>query len=120
MKQPQMKLRLRGNSLVEVLTGLSLLSLSMVLGLLLFQQLGGAYSVAQKARAYARSRSLLYASFQPEENATEQKWLFWTYQRKVSPVSTQTDLYEISVVCHYGEHPVYQLNRYATFQTPIH
>lgn len=92
--------RLKGNTLIEVLTGLALLSIVMVLGLSLFQQLGGIFSAAQQHRQSAYCRSLLY---DPVPGTNRIRWQWWDFQTSCQTLSVAPTLFQSQVDLYRGD-----------------
>lgn len=101
------RLRLQGSSLIEVISGLSLLSLVLGLGLMLFQRLNGPFSANELAKAQILCRNVLYQSPQETEilqgKLTEQI-MQYQISREVQWYDQELGICEIWVKCSWQDH----------------
>lgn len=99
--------RLNGSSLIEVMSGLALLSLVLGLGLGLLQQLNGPLSAQELAKAQAVCRNILQQK--PDEAELTQGLQqsenhHFVITREVRWYDASQDISEIIVECRWQEH----------------
>lgn len=98
-------LNLKGSSLVEVLTGMSVLSIAFLGGLLLLRQIIGLQSPVEQYRTQMLVRSALYetlsdGNFLPEE-LKDGKMI----RREIKAINHKTHVYEIKITCYTHPQP---------------
>ncbi|MFK7921390.1 MAG: hypothetical protein AB8H47_05510 [Bacteroidia bacterium] len=101
------KLRLPGSSLIEVLSGLSLISLVLGLGLMLFQRLNGPFAANELAKAQILCRNVLYQSPSLEEiemGLVEREMMQYQLKREVNWYDQGQKICEIRVECRWKDH----------------
>ncbi|MEL7532734.1 MAG: hypothetical protein AAFN10_15550 [Bacteroidota bacterium] len=99
--------RLIGSSLIEVLSGISLLSLVLGLGLGLFQRLSGPLSAAEWSRAQSICRNVLYKSPDRAEigqGLKEVEIHHFRVLREVAWYEEAQNICEIKVSCKWKDH----------------
>ena len=101
---------LKGNSLVEVLSSLSLLALLFLIGLMLFHRLTGPMSPVEMQKSRALTESYLYEPLAiPIEESEEREIMGRLLVRKIELLTS--DLYWIQVSCFMGHQQVDHRNR---------
>ncbi|MEL6588587.1 MAG: hypothetical protein AAFP02_03520 [Bacteroidota bacterium] len=100
MKQ---KYLLSGSSLVEVLSGISILSLVLGMGLMLFQQLNGPYAAAQLHHAQSLCRNALYDNSRTELANEDSRHEIGPYQIERRVIALKPGLWQIEVKCYQQE-----------------
>lgn len=96
------KYLLSGSSLVEVLSGISILSLVLGMGLMLFQQLNGPYAATQLLRAQNHCRNALYESLLEPENS-ESRFEIGPYEIERNLINLEPGLWQIEVKCYWQD-----------------
>lgn len=96
------KYLLSGSSLVEVLSGISILSLVLGMGLMLFQQLNGPYAATQLHRAQSLCRNALYEN--PLQSAyKDSRYQIGPYEMERNVIELEAGLWEIEVKCYWKD-----------------
>ncbi|MDX2247951.1 MAG: hypothetical protein SF052_14290 [Bacteroidia bacterium] len=126
MKKHLSAYRFQGSSLVEVLTSLSVLSITFMGGWMLFRLIMGIHSPVEEFRTQLLTRQVLYETFTTEALPGEKILMGRTLVRSVTLLETQPPLLEISVRCYYQNRlletrtiitPLRQLNHEKLFKT---
>ncbi|MEM8897796.1 MAG: hypothetical protein AAGC85_06810 [Bacteroidota bacterium] len=106
-------LHIRGNTLVEILVSLSVLSLLFVLGSMLFQSLSGIHSPVQKFHNRSLVREFLYMPLQEDWEKDETWEIRGRHMvRRISSLGEYSGLVEIKVSCYWQDQLILERSRY--------
>ena len=107
-----MKDNLKGSSLLEVLIGLSILSLCFVIGMMIFRQLTGIHSPPEKFKTAALVEDFLYSPPPLFFTTEEEKELSGRrFIRKLEMLSEKDQLFRMSVSAYLGERLLMERSR---------
>lgn len=109
---------IKGNTLVEILVSLSVLSLLFVLGSMVFQGLSGIYSPVQQFHNRTMVREVLYRPL-PEALEEEEEWEMRGRRvvRRILPLMSQEGIVEIKVSCYWQDQLILERSRYVEMPT---
>ena len=108
-----MNFHMKGNTLVEILVSLSVISLMFVLGSMIFQSLSGIHSPVQQFYDRSIVREVLYRSL-PEVIEGSEEWEIRGRRvvRSILPLKTEKDILEIKVSCFWQDKLMLERSRY--------
>ena len=92
---------LRGQTLIEVLVSLSILSLVFVLGLMLFQQISGIHAPAERQQTRMMLASFLQEPFYESDHLTEREIRGRTLVRRIQLMDRKRALFKVEVSAYW-------------------
>ncbi|MEL6194340.1 MAG: prepilin-type N-terminal cleavage/methylation domain-containing protein [Bacteroidota bacterium] len=109
--------KVKGNTLIEILVSLSVLSLLFIIGMYLFQQLTGIFSPVQVFQHRTIAREVLYTPI-PEEYQEEEELLIKGRRiiKEITPLNKEATLLQIKVSCYWDDQLMLERNRYISLR----
>ncbi|MEM6766784.1 MAG: prepilin-type N-terminal cleavage/methylation domain-containing protein [Bacteroidota bacterium] len=107
--------KVKGNTLIEILVSLSVLSLLFVMGMFLLQQLTGMYSPVKVFQHRAIVREVLYRPL-PDKYQEEEEWNIKGRRvvRSIRSLNKEAHVVQVKVSCFWNEQLMLERNRYIT------
>ena len=103
---PEKKYHLQGSSLIEVLTGFSILSLVFLIALKAFGLITGRYSPSYQLKTRLLMREMIYETIIQHNTNNETKEIQGRFFTKdITLISPDSDLYQITITCYRGQTP---------------
>lgn len=94
---------LSGQTLIEVLTSLAILSLVFVMGMMLFQRLSGIQSPPERLQTRMMVAAFLDEPIHPSEFFTEKDIRGRLLHRTIRPIDQRRQVYQVRVQAYWGK-----------------